>query len=98
MNLFEKYLNILKIGDELVISKRPDSWSNAVGGECGLNIVSFPYSFTIKNMLYREGPAEHIAMEDYNGYGWSINRGNGYLFEIKVSRKNRIDKLFNKNE
>ncbi len=87
MNLSELF-DKLKIGDILIIEKLPSLWSNAAGGKCGMNVIKYPYHFTIESIVLSR-ISIHIAIKDTNGYGWSINDENIKLF-THINRVNRI--------
>lgn len=84
----------LKVGDRLTITEEPPLWDFFNSGT-----LNFPYTFTIKNIAilgeYVDIP--HLAIDDTNGYCWSINRRTHHLFEINNNvlndRKSKINNL-----
>ncbi|SRR6266403_118058 len=89
----------LKAGDRVTILKYPYSWSNCAGGIYGMNKVKYPYTLTIKNIEYihKEGYTPHFAIQDTNGYGWSICKYSEDIFQINNTLNNRLSKINNLN-
>lgn len=75
-----------KIGDEVTILSKPDTWSSMAGGNCGLDKVKYPYTFTVKDIakLYSGTPNEYIAIFD-GTYGWT------YYPDIFVKAESKED-------
>ncbi len=86
----------LKIGDTLVISSKPETYSSAADGVNGLHDVKYPYTFTIKKIAdsTRYEFVPHIALQDTNGYGWSIDEDTQNLFKVHSNRKSKIENFY----
>lgn len=91
----------LKPGDRVTIINSPWGWSNVAGGAYGINRVDYPYTLTIKNIVHynkRHSGIPHLAIEDTNGYGWSISNNTMDLFRRNTVIDNRLSKIKKMNQ
>lgn len=94
---YKDFLN-LKPGDSVTVLNNPNGWSSAAGGMCGVNIVDYPYTMIVKNIVWRQfASISHIAILDTNGYGWAIDNELTNIFKIDSILNVRKSKINNLN-
>jgi len=93
----EEILELFNVGDTVIITNRPSTWSSYCGGDYPLSIgIKYPYKTKIIKIEEHKDTG-HISMFD-GKYGWSfsslINNNKIDLKNIKtIIRKKKLKKL-----
>lgn len=79
----------LKIGDEIVISRKPRTWSSDLNSNCPLfkNNIIYPYTCVIKDIKKINGDKDYTSMT-CGKYGWSLD---SLIKENLITKINKTD-------